>query len=538
MGGTHQSSCAGEGNPGERGQQEPVGAKITGQIRRPTLPTLASLLSSVPDATLLGGDPATLITGISFDSRRVKPGELFVAIPGFKRDGREFIRQAVERGAAAVAAEAPLPKLVGPARIELRPGRARGGLADLAAAFFGQPSRELTLVGVTGTDGKTSTTQLLASVLETAGRRTGWLTTVDLKIGADRRPNDLQHTTPEAIGVQAFLREAVEAQVEVAVLEVSSHALALERVRGCAFDLAVFTNLSPEHLNFHGSLAAYLDAKAELFRMLGNSGPRRTPRVGVINADDPSAPTLQAACPVPTLTYGLTAAADVSAEAIELEPGGAAFRLITPAGRVAVRTRLLGRFNVLNWLAAATAAHALGVGPERVAEAAATLPPIRGRMEPLERGQPFAVVVDFAHTPQALATALRTLRQHTPGRLLLAFGNAGERDPASRPAMGRQAAELADFFVITMDDPLHEEPAAIAAETAAGAEAAGGQRGRDFEIELDRREAIRLLLARARPGDAVLLAGKGHEPRMLIGDERLPWDDRAVAEELLDRRDV
>lgn len=491
------------------------------------------MIEQVPDARLLDGDPATPLTGIAFDSRRVVPGNLFVAIPGFRRDGRAFIQQALQRGAVAVAAEPPLPATPGVARLEIRPGRARAVLADLAAALFGHPSRELTLVGVTGTDGKTSTTQLLAAVLEAAGRPTAWLTTVDVKIGAVRRPNDLHHTTPEAVGVQAFLREAVDAGVRTAVLEVSSHALALDRVRGCAFDLAVFTNLSAEHLNFHGSMAAYLEAKAGLFRMLGSQEAGATPRRGIVNADDPVAPALLAACPVPVLTYGTTLAADVRAEDIGLHSTGASFRLVTPAGEAQIRTRLLGRFNVLNWLAAAAAAHALGIGPGRVAQAAAALPPIRGRMEPIERGQPFAIVVDFAHTPQALATALRTLRQHTAGRLLLAFGNAGERDPASRPAMGQLAAELTDFFVLTLDDPLHEDPATIAAAAAAGATLAGAQPGRDFAIELDRREAIRLLLDRARPGDAVLLAGKGHEPRMLVGDARLPWDDRAAAESLL-----
>jgi UDP-N-acetylmuramoyl-L-alanyl-D-glutamate--2,6-diaminopimelate ligase len=494
-------------------------------------PTLAALLGEVPGARLLSGDPSARIVGIAFDSRRVRPGELFVAVPGLKRDGREFVPQAVAHGAVAVASEAPVPD--GPfSRVEV--AAARPALAGLAAAFYQHPSRRLTLVGVTGTDGKTSTTQLLAAVLEAAGRPSGWLTTVDLKIGSERRPNDYQLTTPEAVGVQSFLRELVEAGREVGILEASSHALALDRVRGCEFDVAVFTNLSPEHLNFHGDLEHYLEAKARLFRMLGEPSAKRGPRYGVINADDPASARMAAACPVPVLTYGLDSPADVSAAELELRPNGARFVLTTPVGREDVTTRLLGRFNVQNWLAAAAAAHALGIGPEFVARAAADLPPVRGRMEPIDRGQPFAVVVDFAHTPQALETALRTLRRQTTGRLLLVFGNAGERDPASRPAMGRLAAELADYFVISMDDPLHEDPAAIAEAAAAGAEQSGAVRSEQFVIELERRRAIQRVLERARPGDAVLLAGKGHEPRMLVGDARLPWDDRRVAEELLD----
>ena len=494
-------------------------------------PTLAALLASLPEAQLLEGDPTVRIRGLTFDSRRVEPGWLFVAVPGFKRDGREFVAEALARGAVAVASEPPVPP---GAAARLAVPSARAALADFAAAFYGHPSLELTLVGVTGTDGKTSTTQLISAVLEAAGRATGWLTTVDLKVGAERRPNDLQHTTPEALGVQAFLRELARANVEIGVLEVSSHALALERVRGVAFDLAVFTNLSREHLNFHGTMEAYFQTKASLFQSLADPRKCDRPRCGVVNLDDPYGQRLAAICPAPVVSYALGRPADVTGHDLRLHSRGSEFRLRTPAGEAAISTRLLGRFNVQNWLAAAAAAHALGVGPEAVARAAEALPPVRGRMEPVERGQEFAVLVDFAHTPQALANALRTLRQHVPGRLLLVFGNAGERDPASRPAMGRIAAELADYFLLSTDDPLHEDPAAIAAEAAAGAEAAGARRGVDFAIELDRRRAIERLIQLARPGDGVLLAGKGHEPRMLVGDARLPWSDRQAAEQALD----
>jgi UDP-N-acetylmuramoyl-L-alanyl-D-glutamate--2,6-diaminopimelate ligase len=501
---------------------------------RSTLPpkSLQSLLAELPGARLLDGDPATPIAGLALDSRLVEPRTLFVAIPGLKQDGRSFIPQAVARGAVAIVGEPPLTAPPGVARVAV--ASARQALADLAAAFYDHPSRALTLIGVTGTDGKTSTAQLIAAVLETAGRSTGWLTTVDLKVGPNRRPTEFQHTTPEALGVQRLLREMVDGGVEIGVLEVSSHALALERVRGTLFDLAVFTNLSAEHLNFHGTMEAYFETKARLFEML--AGPRKgdRPRNGVVNVDDAYGRRLAERCPVPVVSYALDRPADVTARAVELHSGGARFRLQTPAGQAEVSSRLLGRFNVQNWLAAAAAAHALGVGPEVVARAAAELPPVPGRMEPVERGQPFAVLVDFAHTPQALANALRTLRQHVAGRLLLVFGNAGERDPASRPAMGRIAAELTDFFIISTDDPLYEDPARIAAEVAAGARSAGARPGRDFEIVLDRRCAIERLISAARTGDGVLLAGKGHEPRMLVRDRRLPWSDRQTAEEVLE----
>jgi UDP-N-acetylmuramoyl-L-alanyl-D-glutamate--2,6-diaminopimelate ligase len=326
----------------------------------------------------------------------------------------------------------------------------------------------------------------------------------------------------------------VDGGIEVGVLEVSSHALALERVRGTQFDLAVFTNLSEEHLNFHGTMEAYFEAKAGLFDLLGGPPKGDRPRSGVVNLDDAYGRRLVERCPVPVVSYALDRPADVTARAVRLQPGGARFLLRTPSGETEVATRLLGRFNVQNWLAAAAAAQVLGVGPDAVAQAAAELPPVPGRMEPVERGQPFAVLVDFAHTPQALANALRTLRQHVSGRLLLVFGNAGERDPASRPAMGRIAAELTDYFIISTDDPLYEDPAGIAAEVAAGARAAGARLGLDFEIVLDRRAAIERLIGAARPGDGVLLAGKGHEPRMLVRDRRLPWSDRQTAEAALE----
>lgn len=495
------------------------------------VPSISQLLRETPSAQLLRGDPGSGISGIAFDSRRVNRGDLFVAIPGYKLDGRQFVQQALARGAAAVVSEPPVPNTAEAASIIVP--SARSALADLAAAFYGHPSRELTLVGITGTDGKTSVTQLLSTVLEAAGKRTGWLTTVDLKVGPEHRPNDFQHTTPEAVGVQSFLRELVDARVEVALLEVSSHALALERVRGCELDLAIFTNLSPEHLNFHRGMAEYLAAKLRLFTMLQEPGHKPGSRHGVVNADDPRAAQVRAACPSPVLTYGLDNPADVTASELRLSESGASFTLSTSAGQADVSSPLLGRFNVLNWLAAAAAAHALGIGPEIVARAAAAAGPVPGRMERIRQGQPFLVVVDFAHTPQALEMALRTLRAHTPGRILLLFGNAGERDPASRPTMGGLAAELADFFVISMDDPLHEDPASIAEQAADGARQAGAALGRDFTIELDRRRAIQMLLEQAQPGDTVLLAGKGHEPRMLIGDARLPWDDRQVVTELL-----
>ncbi|MCC6177895.1 MAG: UDP-N-acetylmuramoyl-L-alanyl-D-glutamate--2,6-diaminopimelate ligase [Chloroflexi bacterium] len=505
---------------------------------------LSDLLADVPGATLRQGDPNAEVTGVGHDSRRTGPGHLFVVMPGLRHDARQFVPQALARGAVGVVAEASLA-LPSDRALVVVPA-ARPAFADLATAINGHPSRQVRLVGVTGTDGKTSTTRLLAAILDRAGQRTGWLTTVDVKIGDVLRSNDLHHTTPEADRVQEVLAEMVRAGVETALLEVSSHALALDRVRGCDIDTAIFTNLSPEHLNFHGTMGEYAEAKARLFAMLGQPSHKSWPRFGVLNADDPYSEVMRRACRAPVLWYGLdgvdatTGAShrtpDVLAREIRLDEQGAAFTLVTPSETARIRTRLLGRFNVSNWLAAATAALGLGATVQHVAEAAAVLPPVPGRMERIDRGQPFLVVVDFAHTPQALENALRTLRPHTAGALMVVFGHAGERDPASRPAMGRIAADLSDFFILSMDDPIHEDPTEIAQTIAAGATARGRTLGADFAIDVDRASAIRALVRRARPGDTILLAGKGHEPRMLIGDERVPWSDRGEASRALAER--
>ncbi|MCC7367723.1 MAG: UDP-N-acetylmuramoyl-L-alanyl-D-glutamate--2,6-diaminopimelate ligase [Chloroflexi bacterium] len=494
---------------------------------------LLDLLADVPGATLVQGDPAADVLGVVHDSRRVQPGQLFVVLPGERHDARAFVPQALERGAVGVVADCPLPLPADRAMIAVP--AARPALADLAAAMRGHPTRHLRLVGVTGTDGKTSTTRLLAAILERAGQRVGWLTTVDVKSGDQIRPNDLHHTTPEADRVQEVMAEMVRDRVDTAILEVSSHALMLDRVRGCEIDVAIFTNLSPEHLNFHGTMDEYARAKARLFVMLGEPTRKAWPRVGIVNADDPYAAAMRAACPAPVRTYGIESAADVMARDVLLDVRGAAFTIATRQGEARVESRLLGRFNVANWLAASTAALQLGATLDNVVDAAVEMPPVPGRMERVDAGQPFLVVVDFAHTPQALENALKTLRAHTSGHLMTVFGHAGERDPANRPTMGRAAAESADYVVISMDDPLHEDPREIAEQIAAGAEAVGKVRGQEFAIDIDRASAIRTLIGRARPGDTILLAGKGHERRMLVGDQRLDWNDgdearRALAE--------
>jgi UDP-N-acetylmuramoyl-L-alanyl-D-glutamate--2,6-diaminopimelate ligase len=492
---------------------------------------LADLLKDAPGAVFAQGDASAQVRGVVHDSRQVEPGHLFVVMPGERYDARRYVPQALDRGAIGIVTDQPLE--VPADRALVMVPSARAALADLSAAIRGRPSRKLRLVGVTGTDGKTSTTRLLAAILEQAGQRVGWLTTVDVKIGDEIRPNDLQHTTPESDRVQEVLAEMVAASVETAILEVSSHALMLDRVRGCEIDLAVYTNLSPEHLNFHGTMDEYALAKARLFEMLGLPTAKRWPRLGIVNADDAYADVMREHCPAPVRSYGVDHQADVMAHDVHLHARGATFTVATSRGGAQVTSSLLGQFNVANWLAATAAALDLGADLRHVVAAAAATGPVPGRMDRVDRGQPFLVVVDFAHTPQALENALRTLRSHTDGALMVVFGHAGERDPANRPTLGQVAADLSDFFILSMDDPIHEDPTEIAHQIAAGATARGKALGVEFLIDVDRASAIRTLLRRAKPGDTVLLAGKGHERRMLLGDTRLPWNDREEAERAL-----
>jgi UDP-N-acetylmuramoyl-L-alanyl-D-glutamate--2,6-diaminopimelate ligase len=485
--------------------------------------SLGALVAETAGAAIVHGDPATRVGGITQDTRRLQPGDLFVAIAGLEQHGSAFVSQAIARGAAAIAGErqddagASVPFVLIP--------NARQALADLSAAFYGHPSRQLPVVGVTGTDGKTSTTHLLSAILEARGMQTGWLTTVNTKIGAELRPNAADHTTPEAPIVQRTLAEMLAARIDVAIVETSSHALDLERVRATRFQVGVFTNLSPEHLNFHGTFEAYRAAKARLFERLPPDG------LAVLNADDPNSAAMREVTAARVLSYGLDRAADITATNVRLSPAGTSFTL--EPGGYEIRTRLVGRFNVSNWLAAFVAATYFGATTNDLARAALAQAPVPGRMNLVEGGQPFTVVIDFAHTPQALEKALDTVRALVPGRLLLAFGLAGGRDFANRPVMGALAARKADFFAITQDDPGDEDTAAIAEHIADGARSAGAYQGASFAIELDRRAAIRLLLERAEPGDAVLLAGKGHEQRMVVGDQRRPWNDARVTAEVL-----
>ncbi len=470
------------------------------------------------------------VRAVTYDSRKVAPGSLFVAIEGFHRDGHEFAAEAVKRGAVAVVAQRKLRSKVPVAVVS----DSRAALADLAAEMFEHPTRKLKLVAVTGTDGKTTTVHLVSDVLEAGGERTGFATTVDFKIADHLSANDTRQSTGEAVEIQEFFAELLVAGGTWGVLEATSHALALRKLRGTEVDIAVFTNLSPEHLDFHGTLQSYLEAKGILFEMMGQGTDKGVPKTAVLNADDPHWQYLvDRAAGAKVITYGIDAHADVQGTILAADAGGSRVRVEARGETVEIALPLVGRFNVHNALAAIAAGLAAGVPLAKARDALQRAKPVRGRMERVDRGQPFSVIVDYAHTPESLDKVLALLRPLTKGRLIAVFGSAGERDRTKRPRLAEVAAKHADFFVITQEDPRLEDPATILAEIEAGATAAGKTRGTHYAVIDDRRDAVREAMRRAQAGDTVLLAGKGHELSIIVGEEKRPWDEAAVARDAL-----
>ena len=472
------------------------------------------------------------ITTLAYDSRTVRAGSLFIAVPGVHTDGRRFLLDAAQRGAIVALGE-PLPGDMRSAPplpyIEVRD--VRSALANLACAFYSYPAQQLVTIGVTGTDGKTTTSNLISAILETAHIRAGLMTTANFRVAGQEWENATRQSTLEAPEIQQFLRRMLDEGVTHAVIEATSHGLELQRVRGCAFDIGVVTNITHEHLDFHGTLENYRRAKARLFEMLE---PERDKGHGVhpfaiLNRDDSSYAVLKPYCRVPILDYGLDATAQVRAVDVQLNASSTRFRVILPDGEVMIETQLVGQFNVSNCLAAIAATYSLGIAPSVIAGGLASVTGVTGRMERIDEGQPFTVIVDYAHTPDSLEKVLAILRPLTTGKLMVVFGSAGERDVQKRPIMGRIAAQMSDFFVITDEDPREEDREAILHDIAQGAEAAGKRQGTDFLCIADRTEAIAAAFQRADEGDTILLAGKGHEQSIIIGTQKMPWDDRLAA---------
>jgi UDP-N-acetylmuramoyl-L-alanyl-D-glutamate--2,6-diaminopimelate ligase len=453
------------------------------------------------------GDPQTLVRDGAYDSRAVSPGCLFFCIPGAVADGHDFANDAVAAGAAALVVERPLDVDVPQVIV----GSVREAIGPMAAELFGHPGAAMTLVGVTGTNGKTTSTYLLEAVFRTVGWTPGVIGTTGLRIDGEAGP--LAHTTPEAPDLQRLLARMRAAGVGAVAMEISSHALAQHRTDGVVADVVLFTNLSRDHLDFHPSMEEYFAAKATLFRP---SHARR----GVLNADDAWARRLLVDPAIPMTTFGVEHDADLRARGVEVRGDGIRFEV----DGVAVRSALRGRFNVENCLGVVAVAAALDIPVLDAARAIATVPLVPGRMEPVETGLGFAVVVDYAHTPDSILHVLRGARALAAGRVIVVFGCGGDRDRAKRPLMGRTAAAEADLTVVTSDNPRSEDPEAITAEIVAGMPP-----GSSFQIEPDRRAAIALAVGEARAGDVVVIAGKGHETYQEVRGAVIPFDDRAVA---------
>jgi UDP-N-acetylmuramoyl-L-alanyl-D-glutamate--2,6-diaminopimelate ligase len=489
---------------------------------------LLDLFLDIPDE-IDAACPDLPITGIALDSRVIKPGNLFVALSGGNVDGHQFIGDAIQRGAAAVVGtQQPMLDFAVP---YLKVKNARRSLAWISAAYHDHPARHLTVIGVTGTDGKTTTCNLIHRILLTAGLRSGMISTVNAVIGDDVLDTGFHVTTPEAPDIQGYLARMVTAGLTHVVLETTSHGLAQERVTGCEVDVAVVTNITHEHLDFHGTYDDYLAAKGRLFEMLTHTGEKGfgNPRVAVLNRDDRSYPYLSKISANRQITYGMKPVVDLLGDHIRYTPAGIVFTIITRGLQMDLHCRLTGAYNVANCLAAVGATHlALGVPAGAVLQGIAKLDGIPGRMERIELGQEFTAIVDFAHTPNALQAALSALKPMTDGRLIVVFGSAGLRDRQKRRMMAETSARLADVSYLTAEDPRTESLDAILAEMADGAISQGGVEGKTFFIVPDRGEAIRQAVRLAQKGDIVVACGKGHEQSMCFEETEYAWDDRVA----------
>jgi len=467
------------------------------------------------------------VTSVTDDSRAVASGSLFVAVKGERVDGHRFVAQAAQAGAAAIVAQESVEAGSLPF---VKVADSRRALGFIGSRFYGDPSARLSMIGVTGTNGKTTTTYLCKALLEGIGRHVGLIGTVAYQIGAETIP--ASHTTPGALELQGLLMKMAQAGLNSVVMEVSSHALAMDRTAGCEYDAAVFTNLTQDHLDYHRTMEEYFQAKLRLFTGLGKG--KKTGQRAIINMDDPRGAEIRAACRVPVWGYAVKSQADLKAERVHLSMNGSAFSAATPAGTFAVESRLVGEHNVYNLLGAIGVALHAGATCDQVREAVAKVINVPGRFECVSAGKDFTVVVDYAHTEDALVrllTAAQALKSH---RIITLFGCGGDRDRGKRPKMGRAAVEYSDVVVLTSDNPRTEDPMAILREVEVGVREALQSRSHvEYHLVPDRREAIGIAVRLARTGDIVLIAGKGHEDYQIVGTKKVYFDDREAAREAI-----
>ncbi|RAP26818.1 UDP-N-acetylmuramoylalanyl-D-glutamate--2,6-diaminopimelate ligase [Brevibacillus laterosporus] len=470
------------------------------------------------------GDDQVVITGITADSRNVKPGDLFICLSGFTVDGHEFAAQAVEKGAIAIIAEREIEV---DKTVVIVPD-SRRAMAFLADRFYGSPSQKLKLIGVTGTNGKTTTTHLIDKILTDQQKKTGLIGTIHMRIGD--QIEKVKNTTPDIIDLQSSFRRMLEIHTDYAIMEVSSHALDMGRVHGCDYQTAIFTNMTQDHLDYHKTFENYRQAKSLLFAQLGNSYDQQSMKTAILNADDEVSKYFAHVTPARVLTYGIDQQADVRAVSIRITSAGTSFTVQSFAGEATVNMKLMGKFNVYNALAAITATLVEGVPLAAIIQSLEDIPGVDGRFEPVSLGQDYAVIVDYSHTPDSLENALITAKEFVTGRLICVAGCGGNRDRTKRPIMAQIATKYADYSVLTSDNPRFEEPEAILADMVGGLQDVDQER---FTTIVNRREAILHAISQAKPGDCVLIAGKGHETYQESKGEIFPFDDREIAKEAI-----
>lgn len=467
---------------------------------------------------LVRGNPE--IRSIEMDTRSMQPDSLFICLQGFTVDGHDFAEQAVKQGAVALLVDRPITINV-PTILVPDTKRAMAILADI---FYGQPTKQLHLIGVTGTNGKTTTTHLIEKILQDAGKTTGRIGTINTKI--NETEYEVKNTTPESLDLQKVFHKMVAENVDSAVMEVSSHALDMGRVRGCDFDVAVFTNLTRDHLDYHQTMEAYKQAKGLLFSQLGNTYDKGRKKVAVLNRDDRASTVYEKMTAADVLGYGINEKADVQASNISLSAEGSRFTLSTPYEQTSIQMRMVGLFSIYNALAAVSACLAVGVTLESMKQSLYTIAGVPGRFEAVDENQPFTVLVDYAHTPDSLLNVLQTVKQFAKGDVTVVVGCGGDRDRTKRPLMAEISLHNSDYAIFTSDNPRSEDPEAILRDMTNGL---SGQ----FETIVDRKEAIYRAIERADRGDVVVIAGKGHETVQVIGDRIYEFDDRKVAREAI-----
>lgn len=490
---------------------------------------LSELIKELVEIKRTGDTSDPVITGISHDTRLVHPGYLFICISGFKLDGHDFAEKAIQLGAVALVVQRPLDKLVKVPQIIV--SDARKAEAILAATYYDYPSRKMKVIGITGTNGKTTTTYMIESILKSAGFHPGVIGTVTYRY-VDK-VIEAHNTTPSSLELNEFMAEMVASGCDHVVMEVSSHALAQGRVDTIDFDYAIFTHITRDHLDFHETMEKYLEAKCLLFSKMGHDYDKGFPKKSIVNLDDAHFEAVAKASSVPVITYGLDAKATVRAENVDADSHGLRFMLLAPQGKVQISLKLPGVFNVSNALAAVAVSLAMDIPLEKIKGGLESLESVPGRFQSIQRGQKFMVIVDYAHTDDALINLLKSARQISKGKIIVVFGAGGDRDRGKRPLMGEAAAKFADELIITSDNPRSEDPALIALDIEIGVKRVSQAENR-YKVILDREEAIKTAIQSAKPGDTVVLAGKGHENYQVLADRTIHLDDIETASEYLD----